>query len=445
MKEFLKKSLLKYNEKDFLLIKKALFYAMEKHKGQFRKSGEEYIVHPIAVASMLIDLEASANTVCAGLLHDIIEDTDTKKEDIMQEFNLDIANLVEAVTKIKNKDQFTKEEEKALYIRKVTTSILTDIRVIIIKLIDRLHNIQTLEYKSRESQIRIANETLELYVPIAYYLGIYKLRFLLEDLSFKYLNNELYNKIGETRKSIIDNYGYLLDDMIDLIRKEFTKYCIKAEFTKDTKNIYGIYKRINNGTKLEEIGDLLRIKIIVNDVMECYKVLGIIHSIFKPVNGKFKDYISNPKTNKYQSLHTTVYTNTNLLAQIQIRTKEMNKIDTLGIINAWYKKEDAGDIKKYLYDNFPFIAVLKEIDDHYPNDLEFMEKLRYDILKERIYIVIGNGNIMELPYGSTINDLCRKLGICGKNLIINNEEKEGTYILKNNDFVSLEKVKVKKL
>ena len=445
MREFLEKVKENYNKIDFLLIEKALFYADLKHKGQYRKSGEEYITHPLMVASMLIDLRASANTICAGLLHDVIEDTDTKKEEIQEEFNLDIANLVEAVTKIKNNDHSTKEEAKALYIRKLTTSILKDIRVIVIKLIDRLHNMQTLKYQSLENQKKIANETLELYVPIAYYLGIYKVRFLLEDLSFKFLNNDLYNKIKDSRELIIESGSGILDNMILSLKENFNKYGIDAEFIKDTKNIYGIYKRINNGTKLEEISDLLRIKIIVNDLLECYKVLGISHSIFKPVNGKFKDYISNPKTNKYQSLHTTVYTNTNLLAQLQIRTKEMNEVDTFGIINAWYKKENDINIQKYLYDNFPFISVLKDINDNYDDDLEFMEKLRHDILKERVYITIGNGNIVELPYGSTINDLCRKLGIVSDELMINNEEKEENYVLKNNDVISFSKVKVKKL
>ena len=250
MREFLEKVKENYNKIDFLLIEKALFYADLKHKGQYRKSGEEYITHPLMVASMLIDLRASANTICAGLLHDVIEDTDTKKEEIQEEFNLDIANLVEAVTKIKNNDHSTKEEAKALYIRKLTTSILKDIRVIVIKLIDRLHNMQTLKYQSLENQKKIANETLELYVPIAYYLGIYKVRFLLEDLSFKFLNNDLYNKIKDSRELIIESGSGILDNMILSLKENFNKYGIDAEFIKDTKNIYGIYKRINNGTKL---------------------------------------------------------------------------------------------------------------------------------------------------------------------------------------------------
>lgn len=442
--DFLKKIVNNYNEEELNLIKKSLIFANNKHMGQFRKSGEPYITHPITVASMLIDLKADVNTICAALLHDVIEDTLTTKEEIINEFNEDIANLVDGVTKIQVDGNISKEERKSQYIRKVTTSIFEDVRVIIIKLMDRVHNMMTLSYQSEENQLRISKETLEIYVPLAYYLGIYKVRFLLEDLSFKYLKPNAYNYIEDERENIINEGNILLDDMIDLIKKETIKYNIEVFFEKSTKNIYGIYKRIRNGSSIFDISDILRIKVIVNNEMDCYKLLGIIHSLYHPIHSKFKDYISSPKTNKYQSIHTTVYTGINHLVQLQIRTKEMNDINQYGIITAWKKGIESKDITTYLCNNFPFISVLKDINEKYFSDSEFMDKLEHDILKEKVYITIGNGNVLELPSGSTLKDLCEKLGVSYTRLMVNNEVKNTDYVLKSNDFISFVKSKVKK-
>jgi len=442
--KFLNKLINHYNEKELNLIKKALFFAESKHKGQFRKSGEPFIIHPIAVASMLVDLKADVDTICAALLHDTIEDTDTTKEEIIYEFNVDIANLVDGVTKFKDDGISSIEERKAQYIRKITTSIFNDVRVVIIKLMDRVHNMMTLEYQKRDKQIKIAKETLDIYVPIAYYLGIYKVRFLLEDLSFKYLDLDKYQEIENIRDEIIIEGNNILDEMIEEIKKEISKYKIDCTFEKNTKNIYGIYKRIKNGASLFDISDILRIKIITSSLIDCYQILGIVHSLFHPINNKFKDYISNPKTNKYQALHTTVYTNLNRLVQLQIRTKEMNDVDQYGIVNEWINGEQNADITSYLCNNFPFISVLREINKNYQDDLEFMDKLEHDVLKEKVYIIIGNGNVLELPIGSTLNDLCFKLGVESDRLIVNNKEQELDYVLKNNDYISFTKRKVKK-
>ena len=444
LNDFLNKLVNNYNEKELNLIKKALFFACDKHKGQFRKSGEPFIIHPIAVASMLVDLKADVNTICAALLHDTIEDTDTTKEEIINEFNEDIANLVDGVTKFKDDGITSIEERKAQYIRKITTSIFSDVRVVIIKLMDRVHNMMTLEYQKREKQIKIAKETLDIYVPIAYYLGIYKVRFLLEDLSFKYLDLNKYQEIENLRDEIIIEGNNILDEMIEEIKKQISKYKIDCIFEKNTKNIYGIYKRIRNGANIFDISDILRIKIITTNLIDCYHVLGIIHSLFHPINSKFKDYISNPKTNKYQAIHTTVYTKLNRLVQLQIRTKEMNNIDQYGIVNEWINGEKNADITSYLCNNFPFISVLREINKDYQDDLEFMNKLEHDVLKEKVYIIIGNGNVLELPIGSTLNDLCIKLGVESNRLMVNNKEQELDYVLKNNDYISFTKRMVKK-
>lgn len=441
--EFLNKLLNNYNPEELLLIKKSLMYANEKHRGQFRKSGEAYITHPIKVASMLVSLHADAFTVCAALLHDVVEDTDTKKEDIIREFNSDIANLVDGVTKIQVGDDCSKEERKAQYIRKVTTSTLSDVRVIIIKLMDRVHNMQTLMFQSPEKQLKIARETLEIYVPIAYYLGIYNIRFLLEDLSLKYLNSEAYQEILKKREDVLNEGKIILDEMIELIKNESSKHNLDISMVKSTKNIYGIYKRLSNGSNITDINDILRIKVIVPELFDCYKILGIIHSLYKPLNSKFKDYISSPKTNKYQSLHTTVYTGFNYFVQLQIRTKEMNDINQYGILNTWLNGGEKTNITKYLQNNFPFISVLKRINDTYQDDLEFIDKLEHDVLKEKVYITIGNGNTLELPIGSTLCDLGNKLGVSSSRLIVNNEEKEENYVLKSNDYISFTKTKLK--
>ena len=237
---------------------------------------------------MLINLKADADTICAALLHDVLEDTNTTKEEIILQFNEDIANLVDGVTKFKDDGISSVEERKAQYIRKITTSIFNDVRVIIIKLMDRVHNMETLEFQEKSKQVKISKETLEIYVPIAYYLGFYKVRFLLEDLSFKYLDYDNYQKIENIREEIIKEGNSVLDDMIDTLKQELSKHEISVSFEKSTKNIYGIYKRIRNGSNIFDISDILRIKVIVSNLMDCYKVLGIIHSLYHPVHNKFQ-------------------------------------------------------------------------------------------------------------------------------------------------------------
>lgn len=434
-----------YNEEELKLIKKALIYADNKHSGQMRKSGEPYIIHPIAVADKLVSFNADCNIVCAALLHDVLEDTNTSKEELKQEFNNDIAYLVDGVTKFKDDGVSSKQELKEQYIRKVTTSILSDVRVIIIKLMDRLHNMETLNYQSRDKQKKIAKETLEIYVPLAYYLGMYQIRFLLEDLAFKYLNPVIYKKIESKRNDIIKDGSNLLDEITSIISDEIKKNEIDANLEKNTKNVYGIYKRMKKGTSINNVSDILRIKIIVNNLSDCYKVLGIVHTLFHPINNRFKDYISNPKTNKYQSLHTTIFTGNNYFVQIQIRTKEMDDIDQYGILSEWLKRKENSDITKYLWREFPFISLLNEINNNYPDDFTFMEKLNNKILKEKIYVTIGNGNIIEIPKDFTLRDLGNHLNVDASRLLVNNDEKNMMYVLRNNDHISTTKGKVKKI
>lgn len=441
--DFLKDVVKYYNNEEVALIKKSLVFANERHSGQTRKSGAPYIVHPLTVAHILLEAKADANTICAALLHDVLEDTNTPKEEIACKFNEDIAHLVEGVTNIKNSAHSSIEEERAGYLRKLTTSIFEDVRIIIIKLIDRLHNMQTLDYQSVENQQKVAKETLEVYVPIAHYLGIYKIRFLLEDLSFKYLERKAYNECKHLKEEIASDSRCLLDEMVASFKEKLTTYNIKVKIETDIKNIYGIYKQTINNEKNDK-SDLLKIRIIVNNLAECYQVLGVVHSLSKPVDSKFKDYISNPKTNRYQAIHTTVYTTDDKLVQVQILTKEMHKVNTFGIMTAWNDEEKRNNIQRYLMMNFPFVKVLREINSFYPNNLDFMKKLQHDVLKEKIYVIIGNGNIMELPSDTTLDDLCKKLDVSYERLLINNEIKPIDYVLENNDVISAINVKVKK-
>ncbi len=338
---------------DISMIEKAYRIANEAHKNQQRKSGEPYIIHPLNVAGILASLEMDKETIVAGILHDVVEDTIMTDEDLKREFGEDVALLVDGVTKLEkipltsNMDvSEAKLEMQAENLRKMFLAMAKDIRVIMIKLADRLHNMRTLKYQKPESQQRIAKETLEIYAPIAQRLGISKIKVELDDLSLKYLEPEVYYDLVDkisARKSEREQY---IQSIVEEVKEHIEKAGIKASIDGRVKHFFSIYKKMKNQNKtLEQIYDLFAVRIIVDSVMECYAALGVIHEMYKPIPGRFKDYIAMPKPNMYQSLHTTLIGSTGQPFEIQIRTYDMHKAAEFGIAAHWKYKE-ASDGKK---------------------------------------------------------------------------------------------------
>ena len=296
-----------YNPDAISDVKKAYDYARHLHNGQVRQSGEPYIIHPLNVAYILSEMHADSDTVCAGLLHDTLEDTNIKKEDIAHYFNQNVANLVDGVTKLAKMNFSSKQDQNYANTRKIITGITDDVRIIIIKLADRLHNMRTLQFKSEFKQKENSLETMEIFVPLAYYIGAYRIKSELEDLSLKYLKPDVYKRIVEKKIKLEETSGDILKEMLYKIETLLNDRNIPNEIKVRTKNIYGIYKRLSEGHKLSDIHDLLALKIMVDEIKNCYIGLYLVHSKYKPINDKFKDYICNPKTNMYRSLHTTVF------------------------------------------------------------------------------------------------------------------------------------------
>ena len=361
------------NEQEIEMIKKAYFYAERLHNGQIRQSGEEYITHPLSVAIILSEIEANTNTIVAALLHDTLEDTDVKKDDISYQFNPHVAMLVDGVTKIGKMNFSSREEEIAGNTRKLLNGITEDIRIILIKLADRLHNMRTLEFKKPDKQKENALETMEIFVPIAYYLGCYSIKSELEDLSFKYINPEMYFELAKKVKKIEETTHDDLHSMLADIHTLLTTNNIPNEVKARTKNIYGIYKRIQQGNKLNEIHDLLALKIIVDNIRNCYAALGDVHSLYTPIHGRMKDYLVQPKTNMYQSLHTTVFGKGENLVQTQIRTFEMDKIATMGLPAYWQDPDVV--MNDELKNKFQFFKSLLEINQSTNDNRRFLEEI----------------------------------------------------------------------
>ena len=334
-----------YSGKDLELVHKAFDFAKEAHKNQKRASGEEYFIHPCFVARILVDLGLDAQTVSAAFLHDVIEDTPVSEGDIKTLFGEEVLELVLGVTKL-DKIEFTSlEEEQAENFRKLFVAMAKDIRVIIIKLADRLHNMRSLNFLSKERQQKIARETLEIYAPLAGRLGISQIKCELEDLCLKYLEPDFYEYLVTNIDEKVSESVNLVDQVINQVKTILDESNVKGEVLGRRKHLYSIYRKMKQkGKSLEQIYDLVAIRIIVNTVDECYEVFGKIHHIWKPVPGRIKDYIATPKPNMYRSLHTTVVTNFGRFFEIQIRTYEMNHAAEYGIAAHWkYKEKDEGD------------------------------------------------------------------------------------------------------
>jgi len=400
-----------YNSEEVEIVKKAYDYADNLHKGQMRQSGEAYISHPLNVAYILADMHADRDTICAGLLHDTLEDTNITKEDIAHDFNQNVANLVDGVTKLSKMNFSSKQDQNFANTRKIITGITEDVRIIIIKLADRLHNMRTLQFKSEFKQKENALETMEIFVPLAYYIGAYRIKSELEDLSLRYLKPDMYKKIEERKFKLEEDSSSCLNEMLYKIQVLLNDKNIPNEIKVRTKNIYGIYKRLNEGQKLSDIHDLLALKIMVDEVASCYYTLGMIHQEYHPINDKFKDYICNPKTNMYKSLHTTVFGPDDRLVQTQIRTFDMDKVASFGLTAYWdVEKGKARDVmQEDLRAKFQFFKSLTEINSMFGDNQDFVRQVKIELFSDRIYVYTTKGDIIELPKGSTPIDFAYKI------------------------------------
>ena len=399
---------------DISMIEKAYKVASEAHKNQFRKSGEPYIIHPLNVAIILADLKLDKETIVAGILHDVVEDTVMTEEDLRREFGDDVALLVDGVTKLEkiplsgnNGEQSdAKLEMQAENLRKMFLAMAKDIRVIMIKLADRLHNMRTLKYKTPESQQRIAKETLEIYCPIAQRLGISKLKIELDDLSLKYLEPDIYYDLVDkiaVRKSVREKY---IQGIVDEVSEHIKNAGIEAKVDGRVKHFFSIYKKMKNQHKtLDQIYDLFAVRIIVETVKDCYAALGVIHEMYKPIPGRFKDYIAMPKANMYQSLHTTLIGSNGQPFEIQIRTFEMHRVAEYGIAAHWKYKE-ASDGKKPEVQEEEKLVWLRQILEwqrDMSDNKEFMNLLKndLDLFSDSVYCFTPTGEVKNLPAGST--------------------------------------------
>lgn len=397
----LKEQIAKYNpDSDFQLIEKAYNFSTKAHKGQERVSGDPYIVHPVEVGCLLAELEMDDNSIIAGILHDTIEDTALTYDRIKEEFSEEIAELVDGVTKLTKISYTTKQEIQAENFRKMFLAMAKDIRVIIIKLCDRLHNMRTLKFMAREKQLQKARETLDIYAPLAHRLGIYKIKGELEDLSFRYLDEKNYydlaEKIAKKRK---EREEYILS-IIESVKKKTEEVFIEGSIEGRAKHLYSIYKKMTAQNKaIDQIYDLFAIRLIVNSVKDCYSVLGIVHEMFKPMPGRFKDYISMPKPNMYQSLHTTVIGPEGIPFEVQIRTWEMHRTAEVGIAAHWKYKE--GKDNRSYAEKFSWLRQMLEWQKDARDPDEFMETLKIDLFTDEVFVFTPKGDVKNLRAGST--------------------------------------------
>jgi GTP pyrophosphokinase len=434
---------------DLELIDKAFHFAHEKHKNQFRKSGLPYIAHPIEVAGILANMHAGPNTIAAGFLHDVVEDTDTSLQIITEEFNEDIASLVEGMTKLDKLNFKTEFLHQAENQQKMLIAMSKDIRVILIKLADRLHNMRTMDAMPPEKQQRISKETLEIFAPIAHKLGMNILKAELEDTSFKYINPESHalitdfvNNKKQYRESLIDNMKYTITE--HFANSQLHDFEIKGRI----KNTYSIYKKLVTQNKtLDDIYDIFALRIIVDKIETCYQALGIIHAHFVPIPKRFKDYIAVPKPNMYQSLHTTILAEDGELYEIQIRTKEMDDVAENGVAAHWaykenlvYSKEkEQVEIASTLkwYGDLLKMSENKEVDNAY----DFVNTFKGDLLDANVYVFTPNGEVIDLPKGATPLDFAYKihtdLGHKTVGALVNNKMVTLDFELNTGDVVSI--------
>lgn len=394
------------------LIKKAYDFGVLHHNGQKRNSGEDYFIHPIAVASNLSDMKLDDETICAGLMHDVLEDTDVTRDEMKAEFGEEITFLVDGVTKLKNINYTSKEEKQAENIRKMVMAMANDVRVVLIKLADRLHNMRTLEYMTREKQLQKANETIEIYVPLAHRLGIYSLKWELEDLCFRYQEPEKYYELAEmvnVKRRERENY---INEIIDTLTKSLDSTNINFEISGRPKSLYSINKKMErNKIAFEEIYDLTAIRVLVDTIAECYAVLGKVHSLWRPIPNRIKDYIGQPKPNGYRSLHTTVFGDDSKPFEVQIRTRKMHRECEFGVAAHWRYKENKKTTSEF-DDAMSFLRQIVEWQQEGGKDVnneEFMETLKTDFFSREIYVYSPTGEVYSLPINSCSIDFAYKI------------------------------------
>lgn len=395
------------------MVDKAYNLAFEAHKEQKRDSGEPYIIHPIEVATILAELGMDTSTIVAGLLHDVIEDTEYTYDDIKNLFGEEVANLVSGVTKITKMEYKSKEEQQADNFRKMLLAMADDIRVIIIKLADRLHNMRTLKYRKKEKQKKTAMETLDIYAPLAHRLGISKIKWELEDLSFRYLHEEEYydlvKQVAEKRTEREIYIKKIIEDMYNKLEEAG----IDSDIDGRPKHFFSIYKKmVTKNKSIEQIFDLTAIRVLVNTVKDCYEVLGIVHTIYKPIPGRFKDYIAMPKPNMYQSLHTTVIGPQGKTFEIQIRTFEMHRTAEYGIAAHWKYKEgdNNGETKEKNFESkLVWLRDMLEFQKETADAQEFIEGFKIDLFTDEIFLFTPKGVVIDLPNGATPIDFAYRI------------------------------------
>ena len=433
----------KYINEDIDELEKAFEYAKKLHAGQYRVSEEPYIIHPMEVVKILIGLRADKHTLMAGFLHDILEDTETEPEEIQKLFGDDVLNLVQGVTKLGKLQFKSTEERQAENFRRMFIAMAQDIRIVVLKLADRLHNMRTLSYMAAAKQKKIAQETIDIFAPLANRLGMGKIKAELEDLSLRYLEPEKYYEIAKLVSETKAMRDTTVNALIDTIKHELEKHKIKATIKGRAKHYYSIYnkmKRLN--VSFDQLYDITAVRVIVDTEAECYQVLGIIHQLFKPIPGRFKDYIAMPKGNMYRSLHTSVIGTKNKPVEIQIRTHKMHEVAEYGIAAHWKYKESGvvrANNKQDL--QFSWMRKLMEIDEASEDAKEFVENVKFDMFQDQVFAFTPNGDVFDLPQNSTPVDFAYRIhtevGHRTVGALINGRIAQLDTKLKNGDIVEI--------
>ncbi|MEC0248398.1 RelA/SpoT family protein [Paenibacillus chitinolyticus] len=410
IEQLLEKAAQYFKETELNRIKEAYEFAEQAHHGQVRKSGEPYILHPLAVADILVDMQMDVTSIIAALLHDVVEDTTVSLEAVQDKFGRTCAMLVDGLTKLERIKFKTKEEQQNENYRKMFVAMAQDIRVILIKLADRLHNMRTLKYQSEESQRRIADETLEIFCPIAHRLGISAIKWEMEDIALRYLNPQQYYRIVNLMQKKRTEREKYIEDVIRNIQDKLREMGIEGDISGRPKHIYSIHKKMSSRNKqFNEIYDLMALRVIVDNIKDCYAALGIIHTLWKPMPGRFKDYIAMPKPNMYQSLHTTVIGPKGEPLEVQIRTWEMHKTAEYGIAAHWAYKEGNGSPEGTFSDKMQWFREILELQKETDNASEFMESMKMDFFTDLVFVFTPKGEVIELPAGAVPLDFAYRI------------------------------------